>query len=64
LAEYEHVLTTEPGQFRSIYGAARVAAHADHDAKAKAYYRQLSAPTGEADTDRPELAEARTYLAR
>jgi hypothetical protein len=64
LAEYARVLKSEPNRFRSIHGAARAAVLAGDAANAKSYYQQLADLLSEADTDRPELAEARTYLAR
>jgi len=33
-------------------------------AKAKAYYQKLAALAGSADADRPDLVEAREYLAK
>ncbi len=61
LGEYEQSLTTDPNRFRSLYGAAIAAQRAGDKAKAKGYYRQSVELGGEADTIRPELAEARAY---
>jgi tetratricopeptide (TPR) repeat protein len=62
LKEYQAVLRTDPNRFRSVLGEARAAkqsgdAVAAHDAYQKLV--ALSKPTG---SERPELAEAKTYL--
>lgn len=64
LAAYEQSLTADPNRFRSLYGAAKSAELTGDPGKAKGYYQQLAALGAQADTDRPELAEARAYLAR
>jgi hypothetical protein len=62
LSAYELSLTTEPNRLRSIYGAAKAADRSGDAVKAKAYYQQLAALGSHADTERPELLEAKTYL--
>jgi hypothetical protein len=64
LAAYETSLETSRGRFRSIAGAARSAARAGDAAKAKRYYANLVALTEKSDGARPEVAEARAFLAR
>ncbi len=64
LSAYELSLTTEPNRLRSIYGAAQAADRSGDGAKARAYYQQLAALGSHADTDRPELMEAKAYLQR
>jgi hypothetical protein len=62
LKEYEASQQREPNRFRGWYGAATAAAKSGDAAKAKTYYGKLAAlaPQGES---RPELREARQYLA-
>jgi tetratricopeptide (TPR) repeat protein len=62
LSEYEQSLTKDPNRFRSVYGAAKAAEHSGDAAKAKAYYQKLAALGRNAESDRPELAEAKAYL--
>jgi tetratricopeptide (TPR) repeat protein len=62
LVAYEQTLVTEPYRFRSLYGAAKAAEQSGDTAKAKTYYQQVAALGSHADTERPELAEAKAYL--
>jgi tetratricopeptide (TPR) repeat protein len=63
LAAYKESLKSAPNRFDSFYGAG-LAAHAAGDAAAsQSYFAKLSAIAGPG-ADRPELAEAKTYLAR
>jgi tetratricopeptide (TPR) repeat protein len=64
LAAYETSLQSAPGRFRSIAGAARASGRAGSKAKARDYYTKLLALSGKSDGSRPDLAEARTFLAR
>ena len=64
LAEYQGSLATAPNHFRTVYGAAKAADGIGDKAKAKAYFQQLAQLSGNADAARPEIAEARAYLAR
>jgi len=64
LQEYARSLETAPNRFNSIYGAARAAELAKNHAKARAYYEQLMALTGQADSSRPELQQTKKYLAK
>ena len=64
LKEYEASAHREPNRFRGYSGAARAANGAgDHD-KAASYYRRLLALAKDANSERPELAEARAYVTR
>jgi Tfp pilus assembly protein PilF len=63
LQEYQAVLGTDPNRFRSVLGKARAAKLTENNATARETYRQLIELCGEADTERPELAEARRFLA-
>jgi len=63
LATYNTALKYSPNRFDSLYGAA-LAAKANGDATAsQAYFAKLSEISGP-EADRPELAEAKTVLAR
>jgi hypothetical protein len=62
LLEYERSLATDPSRLRSLYGAAKAAERAGDPTKATAYYQQLGALGSNADTNRPELVEAKRYL--
>jgi len=63
LNEFESSLRNAPGRFNGLYGAARAAAFAGDRKRAEGFYRQLVALCSHADTDRPELSEAKAFLA-
>ncbi len=63
LREYQAVLRTDPNRFRSLLGAGRAAKLAGDAPVADDSYRQLIALSAKADTERPEVIEARQYLA-
>ena len=61
--EYQVVLKNSPNRFNALYGAAHAAQLAGKARDAQGYYAKLveiSAPTA----DRPELQEARVFIAR
>ena len=62
LMAYEASLGADPNRFRSVYGAAKAADRAGEPARAKAYFGQLALLARAADTERPEIVEAKTYL--
>ena len=62
LAEYEASLREAPNRFNGLAGAARAAAAAGDPARARAHYGALVAQCTP-DSGRPELAEARKFLA-
>ena len=62
LSEYEQSLIKDPNRFHGVYGAAKAAERSGDAAKAKTYYHQLAALGSDADSVRPELAEAKAYL--
>ncbi|MBI4840076.1 MAG: hypothetical protein HY803_03205 [candidate division NC10 bacterium] len=64
LKEFEASHRVEPNRFKGLYGAAKAAGLSGDLGKAKAYYGQLVALCARADTERPELAEARAFLAK
>jgi tetratricopeptide (TPR) repeat protein len=63
LAEYKTVLKNSPNRFNGLLGAARSAQAAGNATVAQSFYAQLAGICG-AGADRPELAEAKTYLAQ
>ncbi len=65
LAEYERSMSTDPNRFNGLYGAARAAELAHNTEAANKYYAQLlkNCDNG-AHSNRPELARARTLLAK
>ena len=63
LREFELTLQKEPNRFRALYGAAHAAQLAGDRAKARTYFQQLLEVAKAADTERPELAEARRAVA-
>ena len=62
LREFESVLTREPNRYRTIAGAAQSAEKAGERAKATQYYAQLVELTRDADTPRPEIAQAKLIV--
>ena len=64
LAEYEQSMKVDPNRFNGLYGAARAAELAGQAAKANSYYATLLKNCVNAHSDRPELARARTVLAK
>jgi len=64
LKEYELSLKSEPNRFRSIVGKARSAQKSGDMGKARDSYQKLLALSSQADADRPELAEAKAFLAK
>jgi tetratricopeptide (TPR) repeat protein len=65
LKAFEAVMKKEPNRFRATAGAAQAAVKAGDRAKAKTYYTKLLeiAKTGDSP-GRPELVEARAFLAK
>jgi hypothetical protein len=62
LQAYEDSLKSEPNRLRSILGKARAAKAAGDVATSHSAYKRLVSLTAQADTERPELAEAKTFL--
>ena len=62
LTEYEASLERAPGRFNGLYGAARAARGAGETGKAAGYFEKLIAQC-DASSHRPELAEARAFVA-
>ena len=63
LAAYEATLKREPNRTRTLLGAARAARAAGRDDVAQTYYRNVI-DLMDPKSMRPELAEARTFVAR
>ena len=63
LQEFETSLRSTPERFHGVYGAARAASLAADQNKARTYYQKLLALTQQADTPRPEISEAKEFLA-
>jgi hypothetical protein len=63
LDAFEASLKVQPNRFRSLLGAAQAARAMGSTEVAKRYYRALAGLAVNADTERPELAEAKSYLA-
>ena len=63
LKEYEASHVREPERFRGLAGAAQAAAQTGDSAKAKRYYTKLVAMAGPGGSSRPELSDARKFLA-
>jgi tetratricopeptide (TPR) repeat protein len=62
LREYELALKTNPSRFRGLAGAARAAERAGKRKRAAFYYTKLIDLAAKADSERPEIRHAKTYL--
>ena len=62
LREFEAALKENPNRYRGLYGAARAAEVAGERQKAAGYYEKLVTLASKADTPRPEIARAQTFL--
>src|SRR5215475_5017340 len=63
LREFEAALKENPNRYRGLYGAARAAQASGDRQKAGTYYGKFLTVSAKADTDRPEIAQAKTFLA-
>jgi predicted Zn-dependent protease len=63
IAEYKTDLKNSPNRFDGLLGAARAAQASGDTGGAQSFYAKLAEICG-AGADRPELAEAKTYLAQ
>jgi len=64
LSEFEISLRASPNRLHGLYGAARSARLSGDQAKAKTYYAQLVALCNRSDSERPELLEAKAFIAK
>jgi Tfp pilus assembly protein PilF len=62
LKEFEASHRVEPNRFRGLHGAAKAAQISGNREKARHYYTQLVSLCEGADTDRPEINEAKVFL--
>ena len=63
LQEFETSLRSAPNRFNGLYGAARAARLAADQKRARTYYEKLMALCRQADSIRPEIGEAKAFLA-
>lgn len=64
LKEFETSHQVEPNRFKGLYGAVKAAEQSGEPEKARTYYANLIALCEKADTERPELKEAKAFLAK
>jgi tetratricopeptide (TPR) repeat protein len=64
LKEFEASFKAAPNRFRGYYGAAKAAERLRDQKKARGYYEKLVELCKQADGDRPELVEAKAFLAK
>ncbi len=64
LKEFEATHRVEPNRFKGLHGAARAAELSGDRDKARTYYANLLALSEKADSERPELKEAKAFLAK
>jgi hypothetical protein len=64
LVEYQAMLSTDPNRFRSLLGQARAAEQTGDSATAQEAYRKLVTLSKPIGSERPELAEAKSYLTK
>jgi tetratricopeptide (TPR) repeat protein len=64
LQEFEVSFRSTPNRFNGLYGAARAATLAGNKKAAHLYYGKLAALARDADSPRPEIAEARAIVAK
>jgi tetratricopeptide (TPR) repeat protein len=64
LSEFETALKQTPNRYRAFWGAARAADAAGDQQKASEYFGKLVDLAKNADTERQEMQEAKTFLAR
>jgi hypothetical protein len=63
LAAFEATMHKEPNRLDATIGAAKAAAAAGDDAKARTYYAAATTQASDASVDRPEVTQARAFLA-
>jgi tetratricopeptide (TPR) repeat protein len=62
--EYERSLDRAPNRLKALHGVARASELAGDRDRARVYYGKLLALTKPTEAERPEVREARTFLAR
>lgn len=63
LKEYQASFAAAPNRLRGLFGAARAAEQSGDKAQAAAYFRKLTELTRNGDPQRPEIVQAKAYLA-
>jgi tetratricopeptide (TPR) repeat protein len=64
LKEFEASFKAAPNRFRGFYGAAKAAERLGEKDKARTYYEKLVELCRQADGERPEVKEAKAFLAK
>jgi tetratricopeptide (TPR) repeat protein len=64
LKEFEASFKAAPNRLRGYYGAAKAAERLGDHKKARSYYGKLVELCKQGDGERPELAEAKAFLAK
>ena len=64
LQEFKVSFRSTPNRFNGVYGAARAAWLAGDEKTARIYYRKLIELSRDADTMRPEIEEAKAFVAK
>lgn len=64
LNEFEVSLQSARNRYRGFYGAAKAAERSGDKQKTRGYFEKLVELCNHADTDRPELTEAKRFLAQ
>ena len=64
LLEFERSLRVVPNRFRSLAGAGQAAAQSGKKKLAESYFKQLVSMAANADSERPALNTARSFLQR
>jgi tetratricopeptide (TPR) repeat protein len=64
LKEFETSEKQDPNRFRGLYGAAKASELSGDQAKAKNYFEKFLTLAKSADSERPELNEAKAFLAK
>ncbi|MCK7497832.1 MAG: hypothetical protein MZW92_49120 [Comamonadaceae bacterium] len=64
MKEFEASHRVEPNRFKGLIGAARAAELAGDRTKARTYYSQLVTLGEKADSERPEIRQAKTFLGK
>jgi len=64
LREFEAALKENPNRYRGLYGAAKSAEAAGDQQKAADYFAKFVKLTEKSDSERPEIAQAKLFLAK
>jgi tetratricopeptide (TPR) repeat protein len=64
LKEFEASQKSDPNRFKGLYGAAKASELSGHLAKARSYYEKLVSVCEQADSERPQLTEAKAFLSK